>query len=81
MKYLLVDKLDNIVGTTHTDKIESAKHYFMEIKRIDEANFDKLWRVMSEEKYNTTFKSSLHNRQIEWWKDDENHLDIDKYEE
>ena len=44
MKYLLVDTLDNIIGTTHTDKIESAKHYFMEIKRIDEANFDKLWR-------------------------------------
>ena len=37
MKYLLVDKLDNIVGTTHTDKIESAKHYFMQRKRIDES--------------------------------------------
>ena len=53
----------------------------MERKRIDKANFDKLWKVMSEEKYDTTFKSSLHNRQVEWWKDDESYLDIDKYEE
>ena len=81
MKYLLVDKLDNICGTTHSDKIENAKHYFMERKRIDKANFDKLWKVMSEEKYDTTFKSSLHNRQVERWKDHESYLDIDKYEE
>ena len=77
MKYLLVDKLDNICGTTHSDKIENAKHYFLERKRIDKANFDKLWKVMSEEKYDTTFKSSLHNRQIEWCKEDD-YLDIDK---
>tara|TARA_R100000005_G_C4943195_1_gene166837 strand:- start:192 stop:434 length:243 start_codon:yes stop_codon:yes gene_type:complete len=70
MKYLLVDKLDNICGTTHTDKLENAKHYFMGRKRIDEANFDSLWRVMSEKEYDTTFRSSLHNRQIEWWKED-----------
>ena len=38
MKYLLVDKLDNIVGTTHTDKIESAKHYFMEKNIIQHLN-------------------------------------------
>ena len=81
MKYLLIDKLDNICGTTHTDKIENARHYFMERKRIDEANFDKLWRVMSEKEYDIAFRSSLQNRQIEWWKDDENYLDIDKYEE
>ena len=75
MKYLLVDKLDNICGTTHSDKIENAKHYFMERKRIDKANFDKLWKVMSEEKYDTTFKSSLHNRQVEWWKEDKDIVD------
>ena len=38
-------------------------------------DFDKLWRVMSEEQYDTNFKNNLQNRQIEkrkyeWWKDE-----------
>ena len=50
----------------------------MGIKRLKGKEFDNLWRVMSEEKYNLQFKASLQNRQIEWWKDDESYLDIDK---
>ena len=41
-------------------------------------DFDKLWKVMSEKQYDTRFKSTLQNRQIEWWKEEGDYLDIEK---
>tara|TARA_R110002050_G_scaffold17048_1_gene51108 strand:- start:133 stop:378 length:246 start_codon:yes stop_codon:yes gene_type:complete len=80
MKYVLVDKFDNIVHTVDLNKKyteEEAKLYFINLKQIDEKEFNKLWKVMTEEKYHVNLKLSLKNRQIEWWKED-NYLDIDK---
>jgi hypothetical protein len=51
----------------------------MGVKQMEEKEFDKLWKVMSEQYYNT--QKDLANRegkQYEWWKDDEGWLDIDK---
>lgn len=80
MKYVLVDKFDNIVHTVDLNKKyteEEAKLYFINLKQIDEKEFNKLWKVMTEEQYHINLKLSLKNRQIEWWKED-NYLDIDK---
>ena len=73
MKYLLVDKYDNI--TTSVDLasnvgLSGAKTYFVGIKQIDEKEFDKLWKVMSERDYDLQFKASLQNRQYKWWEED-----------
>ena len=81
MKWVLVNKMDEIVDRCEIASgvgISGARTYFMGIKRLKGKEFDDLWRVMSEEKYNLQFKASLQNRQIEWWKDDESYLDIDK---
>ena len=81
MKWVLVNNMDEIVDTCEIASgvgISGAKTYFMGIKRLRGKEFDKLWRVMSKEKYDIQFKVSLQNRQIEWWKDDESYLDIDK---
>jgi|TARA_R110000824_G_scaffold328355_2_gene515241 hypothetical protein len=80
MKYVLVDKFDNIVHTVDLNEKyteEEAKLYFINLKQIDEKEFNKLWKVMTEEQYHINLKLSLKNRQIEWWKED-NYLDIDK---
>tara|TARA_R110002110_G_scaffold9467_7_gene46534 strand:+ start:2186 stop:2431 length:246 start_codon:yes stop_codon:yes gene_type:complete len=80
MKYVLVDKFDNIVHTVDLNEKyteEEAKLYFINLKQIDEKEFNKLWKVMTEEQYHVNLKLSLKNRQIEWWKED-NYLDIDK---
>ena len=37
-------------------------------------DFDKLWKVMTEQDYDNQLKSSLQNRQIEWWKEEESYL-------
>ena len=85
MKYLLVDKYDEIVTKVDLGDdigISGARTYFIGTKKLDEDSFDKLWRVMTEDQYNTNFKNNLYNRQMgkrkyEWWKDEETYLDID----
>lgn len=79
MKWLLVDKYDNIVTSVDLASnvgLTGAKTYFKGVKKMSEDNkFDKLWKVMSESDYDTQFKNNLQNRQMgkrkyEWWKDE-----------
>ena len=80
MKYVLVDKGDNIIENVELGSgggVSGAKTYFLKSKGIDKKEFDNMWKVMTQKQYDTQFKSSLHNRQIEWWKEDD-YFDIDK---
>ena len=82
MKYVLVNKLDEIVDTVELAGNlgkTGATTYFQGMKKMpDQEDFHKLWKVMTKREYDVTFKSTLQNRQVEWWKDDEEYLDIDK---
>ena len=81
MKYVLVDKGDNIIENVELGSgvgVSGAKTYFLKSKGIDKKEFDNMWKVMSEREYNTQHTASLQNKQYEWWKDDEDWLDIDK---
>ena len=82
MKYVLVDKGDNIIDKVELNsELREAKKFFIKRKQIDEKEFDNMWKVMSEREYNNQHTASLQNKQYEWWKDDQKYLDIDKYEE
>jgi len=73
VKYVLVDKYDNIITSVDLASnvgLSGAKTYFVGIKQIDEKEFDKLWKVMSERDYDLQFKASLQNRQYKWWEED-----------
>ena len=73
MKWLLVNKFDEIVDTCEIASgvgVSGAKTYFMGVKQMDEENFDKLWKVMSSERYDSLFKATLQNRQYKWWEED-----------
>ena len=78
MKYYLVDKLDNIntsVDLSDDIGISGAKTYFIGTKKIEEKEFNKLWRVMTKDHWDTQFKASLQNRQMDklkykWWEED-----------
>ena len=86
MKYVLVDRFDNINTSVELGSnvgISGARTYFIGTKKLDKNSFDELWRVMTEEQYDTNFKNNLQGRQLgkrkyEWWKDEESYLDIDK---
>ena len=78
MKYVLVDKYDNIITTADLASnvgLSGAKTYFLGIKNIEKKEFNKLWKVMSEKEYDIQFKVNLQNRQMdkmkyEWWEED-----------
>ena len=81
MKYVLVDKYDNIITTVDLGSnvgLSGAKTYFKGKKQMPKhEDFDKLWKVMTEQEYDTRFKSSLQNRQVEWWKEEPSGPDED----
>ena len=86
MKYVMVDKTDSVVSRVELDSnvgITGAKTYFVGIKKLSEKEFDKIWKVMTEEEYNIQFevghrKPSSHPGYIKWWKEERTNLDIDK---
>ena len=74
MKYVLVDNYDNIITKVDLGSnvgLSGAKTYFKGVKQMPkDEDFDKLWKVMTEQDYDTQLKSSLQNRQVEWWKEE-----------
>ena len=74
MKYVLVDKGDNIVSTIDLPSnvgLSGARTYFRGVKRIDEKSFDKLWKVMTEITYlKGTVERTDYPGYIRWWEED-----------
>ena len=72
MKYVLVDKGDNIIDKVELNsELREAKKFFIGRKQIDEKEFDNIWKVMSEEDYDIQSKlANRRNKQYEWWKED-----------
>lgn len=78
MKYVLVNKFDEIIDKVDLSDdvgISGAKTYFVKRKQIDESEFDKLWKVQTENDFDLGLRSSLQNRQVEWWKEDKDIVD------
>ena len=76
MQYVLVNKLDEIVDKVEMSDVglNGAKTYFVGRKRIEVQEFDKLWKVMSRQEYDTQFEAT--NRKpssvtpYQWWEED-----------
>jgi hypothetical protein len=72
MKYVLVDNFDNMVAKVVLDnriEIEGARDYFKGIKKLDDKEFNNLWKVMEENEYNKQFETNirLSHRDARWW--------------
>ena len=81
MEFVLVDKYDNINNRAEISEGVDAKDYFMKVKQINEESFDQLWKVMTVEQYDRIMNQSLKNnnsRQIEWWREEGDYLDLEK---
>ena len=78
MKYVLVDKNDNIntsVELAGGVGISGARTYFKGVKRLpNDEDFDTLWKVMTRAEYDRILEMGLRkpssHGQIEWWKED-----------
>ena len=87
MKYVLVNRFDEIVDTADLASNigkTGATTYFQGVKQMpDRDAFQQLWKVMSKKEYDTVFKTTLQNRQMdkrkyEWWKEEDTLLDPEK---
>ena len=61
MKWYLVDKLDNITTSAELHSSYgkvSAKAYFLGVKKLEEEEFDKLWKVVSKREYDFVMQAS-----------------------
>jgi hypothetical protein len=69
MKYVLVDKNDNINTTVDLASdvgVNGARTYFVGIKQIPYERFIQLWKVMTENEYHVRQSK----KPIEWWIED-----------
>ena len=69
MKYVLVDKNDNINTTVDLASdvgVNGARTYFVGIKQIPYERFIQLWKVMTENEY----RVRQSKKPIEWWIED-----------
>ena len=75
MKYVLVDRGDNIIDRielTREVSLSAAKTFFVGRKRIEEKEFDNLWKVMTEMDYNRNKERTYRYEEFGGW------LDIEK---
>jgi hypothetical protein len=74
MKYVLVDKGDNIIDTVDLASdvgLTGAKTFFIGRKQIPYENFVQIWKVMTKDEYDRLLDLSYRqNKQYEWWKED-----------
>jgi len=77
VKYVLVDKGDNIIDTVDLASdvgLTGAKTFFIGRKQIPYENFIQLWKVMTRDEYDRKLEMGLRKPssygQIEWWKED-----------
>ena len=72
MKYVLIDRGDNVVDKIEINgKLSDAEEFFFKRKKIEIKEFNNLWRVMTEEQYDTQRDlSNRQNKQYEWWRED-----------
>ena len=79
MKWVLVNKPDEVISRCEIASdvgVTGAKTYFMGIKQMEEKSFDKLWKVMSEDHYDTQRElANRQGKQFEWWKEDKEIID------
>jgi|TARA_R110002020_G_scaffold24010_1_gene79370 hypothetical protein len=77
--YVLIDSDNDIV-----DKIDSitrggAEYYFMKRKQIkDTETFYKLWKIKTKKEYDLNEEAFTRKPSSEWWKEEEDYLDIEK---
>ena len=72
MKYVLIDRGDNVVDKIDlSGELSDAKEFFLKRKKIEIKEFNNLWKVMTEEQYDTQRDlSNRQNKQYEWWRED-----------
>ena len=78
MKYVLVDRDDNIVDRVELTSdvgLSGARKFFVGRKQIESEKFDQIWRVMSETEYR---RFKVHKETLKEYEEFGDWLDVEK---
>ena len=78
MKYVLVDRGDNIVDRVELTSdigLSGARTFFVGRKQIESEKFDQIWRVMSEIEYR---RFKVHKETVKEYEEFGSWLDVEK---
>ena len=82
MLYVMIDKNYEIVNTIEAESLSHAEEYFVSRKQfVDKDTFDSLYKVLSKQEFNLNqeaFRRKPSSESIEWWKEEDSYLDMDK---
>ena len=77
--YVLIDSDNDIVDKIDSVTAGGAEYYFMKRKQIkDEEAFHKLWKIKTKKEYDLNEEAFTRKPSSEWWKEEEDYLDIEK---
>ena len=83
MKYVLIEnRSSEIIDTIDSNALDEAEKYFLERKQMyNKIQFYSIWTIKSKKEYDLNeeaFRRKPSSESIEWWKEEENYLDMDK---
>jgi hypothetical protein len=82
MIYVLINSAGEVVGDIDSITPGGAEHFFMKRKQMhDKKKFYSVWSIKTKKEYDLNeeaFKRKPSSERMEWWKEEEKYLDLDK---
>ena len=82
MEFVLVNSAGEVEDKIDAITLGGAEYYFMERKKMyDKKKFYSVWAIKTRKEYDLNemaFRRKPSSESIEWWKEEDNYLDMDK---
>jgi len=82
MEFVLINSAKEVEDKIDAITLSGAEHYFMERKKVyDKKKFYSVWTIKSRKEHDLNemaFRRKPSSESIEWWKEEDSYLDMDK---
>ena len=82
MEFVLINSAGEVEDKIDAITLGGAEYYFMERKKMyDKKKFYSVWSIKTKKEYDLNemaFRRKPSSESIEWWKEEDNYLDMDK---
>ena len=82
MEFVLINSAGEVEDKIDAITLGGAEYYFMERKKMyDKKKFYSVWSIKTRKEYDLNemaFRRKPSSESIEWWKEEDNYLDMDK---
>ncbi len=82
MEFVLINSAGEVEDKIDAITLGGAEYYFMERKKMyDKKKFYSVWSIKTKKEYDLNemaFRRKPSSESIEWWKEEDSYLDMDK---